>query len=107
MSDLSWCPSCDNAISPSSDSLYCSEECLRADALRRHPLLGYTYPELTDFPRPLPKRPSFHSLHSSCSSNDDSPTAATTSSSSSPPPQLLFSYFMSSPSSAPSFDTSS
>ncbi|CAO3584998.1 unnamed protein product [Absidia cylindrospora] len=70
MSDLSWCPSCDNAISPFSDSLYCSEECLRADALRHHPLLGYTYPELTDFPRQLSKRPSIRSIRSSCSSND-------------------------------------
>ena len=34
------------------ESLYCSEQCLRDDALRNHPLLGYTYPEFTDFPRP-------------------------------------------------------
>jgi hypothetical protein len=54
MSDLNWCTSCDNAISPFSESLYCSEQCLRADALRNHPLLGYTYPEFTDFPRPKP-----------------------------------------------------
>ncbi|KAI8343027.1 hypothetical protein BC941DRAFT_465199 [Chlamydoabsidia padenii] len=59
------------------DSLYCSEECLKADALRRHPLLGYTYPELTDFPRPLSKRPSYNSLYSSCSSNDDTTTSQT------------------------------
>ncbi|KAL0091374.1 hypothetical protein J3Q64DRAFT_1669715 [Phycomyces blakesleeanus] len=52
MSDLNWCTYCDNAISPFSDSLYCGENCLRKDALRNHPLLGYTYPEFTHFPRP-------------------------------------------------------
>ncbi|CEP12701.1 hypothetical protein [Parasitella parasitica] len=52
MADLNWCTFCDNAVSPFSESLYCSEQCLRADALRNHPLLGYTYPEFTDFPRP-------------------------------------------------------
>ncbi|KAI8097084.1 uncharacterized protein BX664DRAFT_325537 [Halteromyces radiatus] len=77
MSDLSWCPSCDNAISPFSDSLYCSEECLRDDAIRRHPLLGYNYPELSDFPRPLSKRPSFNSIYSSCSNNESSTTTTT------------------------------
>ncbi|KAI8982163.1 hypothetical protein BDF20DRAFT_798512, partial [Mycotypha africana] len=51
MSDLNWCTYCDNAINPFSESLYCSEQCLRADALRNHPLLGYTYPEFVDFPR--------------------------------------------------------
>ncbi|KAI9487657.1 MAG: hypothetical protein EXX96DRAFT_554130 [Benjaminiella poitrasii] len=51
MSDLNWCTYCDNAISSFSDSLYCSEECLRADALNHHPLLGYDYAELKDFPR--------------------------------------------------------
>ncbi|GAA5816785.1 hypothetical protein MFLAVUS_010318 [Mucor flavus] len=55
MADLNWCTSCDNAVSPFSESLYCSEQCLRADALRNHPLLGYTYPEFTDFPRPKPR----------------------------------------------------
>ncbi|KAI8881420.1 hypothetical protein K501DRAFT_253306 [Backusella circina FSU 941] len=52
--DLNWCTFCDNAVNPFSESLYCSEQCLRADALRNHPLLGYTYPEFTDFPRPKP-----------------------------------------------------
>ncbi|KAI8881038.1 hypothetical protein K501DRAFT_253903 [Backusella circina FSU 941] len=51
MSDLNWCTYCDSAISPFSDSLYCSEECLRSDALNHHPLLGYDYAELKDFPR--------------------------------------------------------
>ncbi|KAI8359922.1 hypothetical protein EDC96DRAFT_422354, partial [Choanephora cucurbitarum] len=51
MADLNWCTFCDDAISPFSESLYCSEQCLRSDALRNHPLLGYTYPEFTDFPR--------------------------------------------------------
>ncbi|KAI8145339.1 hypothetical protein BJV82DRAFT_666604 [Fennellomyces sp. T-0311] len=56
MSDLNWCTYCDTAISHYSDSLYCSEECLRADALRNHPLLGYDWQELVDFPRPQGKR---------------------------------------------------
>ncbi|GAN03497.1 hypothetical protein MAM1_0041c02951 [Mucor ambiguus] len=47
MSDLNWCTFCDTAISPLSKSLYCSDQCLKADALRNHPLLGYTYPECT------------------------------------------------------------
>ncbi|KAI8365131.1 hypothetical protein BD560DRAFT_402225 [Blakeslea trispora] len=51
MSDLNWCTYCDNAINALSDSLYCSEECLRSDALSHHPLLGYDYAELKDFPR--------------------------------------------------------
>ncbi|KAI9485211.1 MAG: hypothetical protein EXX96DRAFT_513635 [Benjaminiella poitrasii] len=56
MTDLNWCTFCDNAISPYSESLYCSEQCLRSDALRNHPLLGYTYPEFIDFPRPTTNR---------------------------------------------------
>ncbi|KAI8062191.1 hypothetical protein BC940DRAFT_336629 [Gongronella butleri] len=52
MSDLAWCTHCDKAISQFSESLYCSEQCLRNDALKNHPLLGYTYPEFVDFPRP-------------------------------------------------------
>ncbi|KAI7899412.1 uncharacterized protein BX663DRAFT_521654 [Cokeromyces recurvatus] len=52
MTDLNWCTFCDSAISPYSESLYCSEHCLRSDALRNHPLLGYKYPEFIDFPRP-------------------------------------------------------
>ncbi|GAA5801764.1 hypothetical protein EDC94DRAFT_591413 [Helicostylum pulchrum] len=54
MSDLNWCTFCDNAISPFSNSLYCSEDCLRSDALNHHPLLGYDYAELKDFPRSSP-----------------------------------------------------
>ncbi|KAI8096545.1 uncharacterized protein BX664DRAFT_324236 [Halteromyces radiatus] len=65
MSDLSWCTHCDNAISQFSESLYCSEQCLRADALRNHPLLGYTYPEFVDFPRPKPVEPSMSRSRSS------------------------------------------
>ncbi|RCI04699.1 hypothetical protein CU098_012920 [Rhizopus stolonifer] len=49
MSDLNWCTHCDNAISPSSDSLYCSEKCLRSDALNHHPSLGYKFPEFEHF----------------------------------------------------------
>ncbi|KAI8371183.1 hypothetical protein EDC96DRAFT_501735 [Choanephora cucurbitarum] len=54
MSDLNWCTYCDNAINALSNSLYCSEECLRSDALNHHPLLGYDYAELKDFPRSSP-----------------------------------------------------
>ncbi|KAI8641739.1 hypothetical protein BD408DRAFT_417585 [Parasitella parasitica] len=48
--DTNWCTFCDNAISPYSDSLYCSEECLRQDALMHHPMLGYDYADLEGFP---------------------------------------------------------
>jgi hypothetical protein len=50
MCDTNWCTFCDNAISPYSDSLYCSEDCLRQDALMHHPMLGYDYAELQGFP---------------------------------------------------------
>ncbi|CAO3576361.1 unnamed protein product [Absidia cylindrospora] len=55
-------------------SLYCSEQCLRADALRNHPLLGYTYPEFVDFPRPYSKRTTYspESLLSTTSSSSSS-----------------------------------
>lgn len=66
MSDLNWCTFCDNAVSPFSESLYCSEQCLRSDALRNHPLLGYTYPEFIDFPRP---KPSFTSSNTTSTTN--------------------------------------
>ncbi|CDS08587.1 hypothetical protein LRAMOSA09948 [Lichtheimia ramosa] len=74
MSDLSWCPVCDKAINAFSDSLYCSEQCLRADALRNHPLLGYNYEEFVDFPRPscASKRNNTLSMSSSISSSSSS-----------------------------------
>ncbi|KAG2207460.1 hypothetical protein INT46_007227 [Mucor plumbeus] len=50
MCDTNWCTFCDNAISPFSDSLYCSEDCLRQDALMHHPMLGYDYADLEGFP---------------------------------------------------------
>lgn len=50
MCDTNWCTFCDNAISAYSDSLYCSEDCLRQDALMHHPMLGYDYAELKGFP---------------------------------------------------------
>ncbi|ORX62312.1 hypothetical protein DM01DRAFT_1298963 [Hesseltinella vesiculosa] len=50
MSDLQWCTTCDKALSPFSDSLYCSEECLRQDAISPPPQ-EYEFPELQDFPR--------------------------------------------------------
>ncbi|KAI9275999.1 hypothetical protein BY458DRAFT_539357 [Sporodiniella umbellata] len=68
MCDTNWCTFCDNAISHYSDSLYCSEECLKQDALRHHPLLGYDYAELDGFPHSTndknAKRKSTCSLHS-------------------------------------------
>ncbi|KAI8888724.1 hypothetical protein K501DRAFT_267534 [Backusella circina FSU 941] len=48
MTDLNWCTFCDNAIM-NSDSLYCSETCLREDARNHHPLNGFA--EFKDFPR--------------------------------------------------------
>ncbi|KAI8985429.1 hypothetical protein BDB01DRAFT_850007 [Pilobolus umbonatus] len=77
MTDLNWCTSCDNAVNPYSESLYCSEQCLREDALRNHPLLGYTYPEFTDFPRPKQTPPT---SYSACSSVPHSPALTATSS---------------------------
>ncbi|KAI8991133.1 hypothetical protein BDF20DRAFT_809283, partial [Mycotypha africana] len=50
MCDTNWCTYCDNAIHPYSNSLYCSEYCLRQDALTRHPMLGYDYADLEGFP---------------------------------------------------------
>ncbi|ORY93042.1 hypothetical protein BCR43DRAFT_526666 [Syncephalastrum racemosum] len=76
MSDLNWCTYCDNAVSAFSDSLYCSEQCLRADALRNHPLLGYTYQEFTDFPRPYSKSTSSTTSSSDASSSPNTPTAS-------------------------------
>ncbi|KAI8985940.1 hypothetical protein BDB01DRAFT_786933 [Pilobolus umbonatus] len=67
MSDLNWCTYCDNAISHFSNSLYCSEECLRSDALNHHPLLGYDYAELKDFPRSSPSLTSSSASTSSVS----------------------------------------
>ncbi|KAI9492105.1 hypothetical protein BDB00DRAFT_742578, partial [Zychaea mexicana] len=74
MSDLNWCTYCDNAVNPYSDSLYCSEQCLRADALRNHPLLGYDWHEFEDFPRPHPS--SHHASTSSSASSVSSTTPA-------------------------------
>ncbi|KAI8341300.1 hypothetical protein BC941DRAFT_416476 [Chlamydoabsidia padenii] len=51
MSDLQWCTTCDKAIQAYSNSLYCSEECLRQDAISHHPMLGYDFADLKDFPR--------------------------------------------------------
>ncbi|CAO3633109.1 unnamed protein product [Cunninghamella blakesleeana] len=73
--DDHWCTFCEKAISAYSNSLYCSEECLRSDALNHHPLLGYDYAELKDFPR---SSPSFTNT-----TYISSPTYSTSSSSSS------------------------
>ncbi|KAI9499187.1 hypothetical protein BDB00DRAFT_948920 [Zychaea mexicana] len=81
MSDLNWCTYCDNAIDGHSDSLYCSDECLRADALNHHPLLGYDYAELKNFPRPSSPT---SSSSSSCTLSSTTPSAATTPTMSSP-----------------------
>ncbi|CAO3700595.1 unnamed protein product [Rhizopus stolonifer] len=80
MADLNWCTFCDKAVSPFSESLYCSEQCLRADALRNHPLLGYTYPEFTDFPRPKPAPRQIPYAYSIYSSPSNSPALTASSS---------------------------
>ncbi|GAN10125.1 hypothetical protein MAM1_0322c09661 [Mucor ambiguus] len=74
MADLNWCTFCDNAVSPFSESLYCSEQCLRADALRNHPLLGYTYPEFTDFPRPNNNHHNHNHIHHDTTHQDNTKT---------------------------------
>ncbi|KAL1925922.1 hypothetical protein VTP01DRAFT_7200 [Rhizomucor pusillus] len=83
MCDMNWCTFCDNAVSAYSNSLYCSEECLRADALNHHPLLGYDYAELRDFPRP-----SSPALTYTSSSSSSSPTLSSTTPSSALSPAL-------------------
>ncbi|KAH8548278.1 hypothetical protein BGW37DRAFT_507326 [Umbelopsis sp. PMI_123] len=81
MSDLNWCPVCDQKIF-SGNALYCSQECLRDDALRRNPLLGYDFSELQDFPRPYNKkqlsysRGSYSSTSSATSSLVSSPSVS-------------------------------
>ncbi|KAI9321345.1 hypothetical protein BX666DRAFT_1901143 [Dichotomocladium elegans] len=77
MSDLNWCTYCDKSINSFSTSLYCSEECLRSDALNHHPLLGYDWHEYKDFPR-----------SSSCCSSSASSIASSSS------PRLLPTNFM-------------
>ncbi|KAF7730153.1 hypothetical protein EC973_002761 [Apophysomyces ossiformis] len=85
MCDTNWCTYCDNAISPYSDSLYCSEECLKQDALSHHPILGYDFADLQNFPREPRRRPSSSSLCSiykpqnAVPTLSSSPTLSTTS----------------------------
>ncbi|KAI7907013.1 uncharacterized protein BX663DRAFT_494506 [Cokeromyces recurvatus] len=55
MTDLNWCTYCDNAITENSDSLYCSEKCLRQDALQKDLSLGYKFLKCKQFPKPLHK----------------------------------------------------
>ncbi|CAO0794120.1 unnamed protein product [Mucor circinelloides] len=38
MCDTNWCTFCDCAVSPFSNSIYCSEDCFRRDALLHDPL---------------------------------------------------------------------
>ncbi|KAI7898190.1 uncharacterized protein BX663DRAFT_525996 [Cokeromyces recurvatus] len=38
MCDTNWCTYCDCAVSPYSNSIYCSEDCFKRDALTNHPL---------------------------------------------------------------------
>ncbi|KAI8144685.1 hypothetical protein BJV82DRAFT_605863 [Fennellomyces sp. T-0311] len=80
MSDLNWCTYCDNAIEGHSNSLYCSDECLRSDALNHHPLLGYDYADLRDFPRRRPSSPC------AALSSDDSSSISLLS----PPPSPIY-----------------
>lgn len=56
MTDLNWCTYCDSAILSNSESLYCSEKCLKLDALHHHPLLGYKYPEYQYFFKKINKQ---------------------------------------------------
>ncbi|KAI8881418.1 hypothetical protein K501DRAFT_286409 [Backusella circina FSU 941] len=65
--NTNWCTYCDSAVDVHSNSLYCSDECLRADALRNHPSLGYKFTEFVDFPRAI-KRPCQSSSTSTTSS---------------------------------------
>ncbi|CAO3622318.1 unnamed protein product [Cunninghamella blakesleeana] len=99
MSDLHWCPTCERAIQSQSNSLYCSEECLRKDAITHHPMLGYDFAEFKDFPRRSSSlaTPSLLSL---------SPVLSTTSSVSSVSPTLS-PYALQSSSSASSYYSSS
>ncbi|KAI9312845.1 hypothetical protein BX666DRAFT_773316 [Dichotomocladium elegans] len=39
--DTNWCSFCDKAVSPYSNSLYCSDECFQKDALQSHPMLSF------------------------------------------------------------------
>lgn len=71
------------------DSLYCSEECLRADALNKHPLLGYDWQELRDFPRSVPHLTSSPGLSSS-SSQASSPSLSPIPSYTLPSPGLKY-----------------
>ncbi|KAM3582332.1 hypothetical protein VKS41_004977 [Umbelopsis sp. WA50703] len=77
MSDLDWCPVCDQKIY-SGNALYCSQACLRDDALRRNPLLGYDFNEFQDFPRPYKQtaRRLSSSTSSSTSSTVSSPSVS-------------------------------
>ncbi|ORZ18181.1 hypothetical protein BCR42DRAFT_413301 [Absidia repens] len=83
--DDHWCTNCDKAINAFSNSLYCSEECLRADALNHHPLLGYDYAELKNFPRSSPTLSSSSSVSSSSLSQSPIPSFILPSPQSSPP----------------------
>ncbi|CAO3672034.1 unnamed protein product [Umbelopsis vinacea] len=89
MCDTNWCTFCDKQISAFSSSLYCSEGCLRSDALNNHPMLGYQYPELQDFPHGT-SSPSLTASSSTASSPTLSPYMKTMSYSRlSPPPFSL------------------
>ncbi|RUS20602.1 hypothetical protein BC937DRAFT_94854 [Endogone sp. FLAS-F59071] len=76
MTDTNWCTYCDKSINPFSNSLYCSDECLKCDALNHHPMLGYNYEELQDFPR---STSSSSSLSSSSTPTSPIPSYAFTS----------------------------
>ncbi|RUS26427.1 hypothetical protein BC938DRAFT_470784 [Jimgerdemannia flammicorona] len=68
MADTNWCTFCDKSISPFSNSLYCSDECMNCDTTH-HPILGYSYEALQDFPRSTSS-----SAPSTTSSTSTSPT---------------------------------
>ncbi|KAI8391503.1 uncharacterized protein BYT42DRAFT_557106 [Radiomyces spectabilis] len=108
MCDTNWCTFCDSAISPYSDSLYCSHECLKQDALLHHPMLGYDFSDLGGFPhvniksaQPTeepsyvvsnPNHPHHLAMTSSASSSPIFSACSSFSSSSSSCSQMMFSY---------------
>ncbi|KAI8059239.1 hypothetical protein BC940DRAFT_282129 [Gongronella butleri] len=97
MCDLHWCVSCDKAID--SDSLYCSNECLMADAMRHHPVYGTPCPECLAFCRShaRPRRRSSFALAFAPCASPVTSNASTTSS-----PLLLGSPWPSPPNATPS-----
>ncbi|KAI9489442.1 hypothetical protein BDB00DRAFT_746360, partial [Zychaea mexicana] len=79
--DTHWCSYCDKAVSPFSDSLYCSDECLRQDALQHHPVFGYDFSEYRGFlsTNATERRTSWGTVNQQESSNNSTTTAPSSS----------------------------